>query len=66
MCGDTSKADKLWAFKKLQYGKDDREQCLLSKPIEELKKICIANVDKLGSIADNMEAGGSEEKEMTA
>ena len=61
MCGDTSRADKLWAFKKMQYGQNDRETCLQAKPIEELKKMCLANVDKLGSIADNMEAGGNEE-----
>ena len=55
MAGDTTKADKLWAFKKLQYSHDDRMKCLLAKPIDELKKLCLKNVDKLADLADKMD-----------
>ena len=52
MCGDTTKADKLWAFRKLQYQQNDREQVLQGKPIEELRKMCLKNLGKLDEIAD--------------
>ena len=66
MAGDFTKAYKLWAFKKLQYTHDDRDKCLLGKPLEELKKLCLENVDKLDELADKMETADNDEKELTA
>ena len=66
MCGDTSKADKLWAFRKMQYHSGDRELNLQAKPIEELRKMCLKNLEKLDKIADDIEGAGEEEKEMMA
>ena len=43
---------KLWAFRRLQYTHDDRQNALWATPIEELRKRCVLNVEKLDKLAD--------------
>ena len=45
-------AAKLWAFRRLQYSHEDRQKCLWGKPIAELRKACVKNVEKLDKLAD--------------
>ena len=58
-------AAKLWAFRRLQYTHEDRQQTLWGKPIVDLRKICVINVEKLDKLADLVEAGENEQNELT-
>ena len=56
---------KLWAFRRMQYSHDDREKTLRGKPIAQLRKICVDNVEKLDKLADAVESGENEVGELT-
>ena len=66
MAGDFTKADLLWAFERLRYTHDDRQKCLMGKPIAELKKVTLDNVARLDELADKIENADNEEKELQA
>ena len=34
---------KLWAFRRLQYTHEDRQQALYATPIAKLRKLCVQN-----------------------
>ena len=56
---------KLWAFRRLQYTHEDRQATLWGKPIADLRKICVLNVENLDLLADKVESGETEVNELT-
>ena len=56
---------KLWAFRRMQYSHEDRQAALWGKPIAELRRKCVDNVEKLDKLADKVETGDSEVNELT-
>lgn len=58
-------AQKLWAFRRLQYTHEDRQKTLWATPIAKLRNSCVLNVEKLDKLADLVEARDIEQQELT-
>ena len=56
---------KMWAFKKLKYSYEDRQQALWGTLLSKLKTQCVKNIERLDRLADTLENSGSAIKDLT-
>ena len=55
----------MWAFKKMKFGYEERQQVLRGIPLAQLKKYCVNNIEKLDRLADNLEDSGAQLGDLT-